>query len=131
MAVTLTEQGLDIDGKAVPVYSGSVHYWRLEREQWPLILEKVQSLGFGMIETYIPWSIHETAPGVFDWGTHDPRKDFEAFCQLCEATGLYLMVRPGPLIKAELTEFGFFDWVLLNLQVQAHNALGTLRIDAA
>ncbi|HEY7122585.1 MAG TPA: beta-galactosidase [Ktedonobacterales bacterium] len=131
MAVTLTEQGLDIDGKAVPVYSGSVHYWRLEREQWPLILDKVQSLGFGMIETYIPWSVHETAPGVFDWGASDPRKDFEAFCQLCEASGLYLMVRPGPLINAELTDFGFPEWVLLDPQIQAHNALGTLHLDAA
>lgn len=131
MAVTLTERGLDIDGKSVPVYSGSVHYWRLERDLWPLILDQVRSLGFGMIETYIPWSVHETEPGVFDWGTIDPRKDFEAFCRLCEACGLYLMVRPGPLINAELTDFGFPNWVLLDPEVQAHTAVGSLHIDAA
>ena len=27
-----------------------------------------------MIETYVPWSVHETAPGVFDWGVGDPRE---------------------------------------------------------
>lgn len=131
MAVTLTERGLAIDGKSVPVYSGAVHYWRLERERWPLILDRVQSLGFGMIETYIPWSVHEVAPGAFDWGTIDPRKDVDAFCQLCEARGLYLLVRPGPLINAELTDFGFPEWVLLDPQAQARTAVGSLHLDAA
>ncbi len=131
MAVTLTERGLDIDGKAVSVYSGTVHYWRLERERWSLILDRVQALGFNMIETYVPWSTHETSPGVFDWGTVDCRKDFEAFCEACEAHGIYLMVRPGPLINAELTDFGFPAWVLLDPEVQAHTALGSLHIDAA
>ncbi|HEV8194052.1 MAG TPA: beta-galactosidase [Ktedonobacterales bacterium] len=131
MAVTLTERGLDIDGKSVPVYSGSVHYWRLERERWPLILDRVQSLGFNMIETYIPWSVHETSRGVFDWGSIDLRKDVEAFCQLCESCGIYLMVRPGPLINAELTDFGFPEWVLLDPAVQARTAVGSLHIDAA
>ena len=131
MPVTLTERGLDIDGRSVPVYSGSVHYWRLERDLWPLILDRVQALGFGMIETYIPWSIHEIAPGLFDWGTIDPRKDVEAFCQLCEARGLYLLVRPGPLINAELTDFGFPEWVLLDPEVQAHTSVGSLHLDEA
>ncbi len=131
MTVTLTEHGLAIDGQSVPVYSGSVHYWRLERDLWPLILDRVQALGFGMVETYIPWSVHEIAPGDFDWGSLDPRKDFEAFCQLCEARGLYLLVRPGPLINAEMTDFGFPEWVLLDPEVQAQTALGSLHIDAA
>ncbi len=131
MPVTLTERGLDIDGKSVPVYSGSLHYWRIARERWPLVLDRVQALGFGMIETYIPWSVHEIAPGEFDWGTIDPRKDVEAFCQLCEARGLYLLVRPGPLINAELTDFGFPEWVLLDPEVQAHTAVGSLHLDAA
>lgn len=131
MSVSLTDHGLDIDGKLVPVYSGSVHYWRLERERWPLILDRVQALGFGMIETYIPWSVHETAPGVFDWGIGDPRKAFEVFCQICEARGLYLLVRPGPLINAELTDFGFPEWVLLDPAVQARTAVGSLHLDAA
>ncbi|HEV2579827.1 MAG TPA: beta-galactosidase [Ktedonobacteraceae bacterium] len=131
MTVTLTEQGLEIDEQRVPVYSGSVHYWRLERDKWPVILDQVQSLGFGMVETYIPWSVHEIAPGTFDWGSVDPRKDIEAFCQLCEARGLYLMVRPGPLINAEMTDFGFPEWVLLDPEVQAHTAVGSIHLDAA
>src|SRR5690349_818369 len=129
--VRVGERGLLVGDEEVPVYSGAVHYWRLERDQWGHILDQVQQLGFNMIETYIPWSVHEIAPGVFDWGTSDPRKDVEAFCQLCEARGLYLLVRPGPLINAELTDFGFPEWVLLDPDVQARTAVGSLHLDAA
>ncbi|HET8843975.1 MAG TPA: beta-galactosidase, partial [Ktedonobacteraceae bacterium] len=131
MTVQLTDTGLSIDGQEVPIYSGSVHYWRLERDLWPQILDRVQELGFGVIETYIPWSVHEIAPGSFDWGEQDNRKDVEAFMSLCEERGLWLLVRPGPLINAELTDFGFPEWVLLDPAVQSHSAAGSLHLDAA
>lgn len=131
MPVALTSEGLLIDGRVVPVYSGAVHYWRLERALWPAILDQVAALGFGMVETYIPWSVHETTPGAYDWGQGDDRKDVEAFMRLCEERGLWLMVRPGPLINAELTDFGFPEWVLLDPAAQSRTALGTLHLDAA
>jgi len=131
VTVTLTDSGLSIAGKEIAVYSGAVHYWRLERHLWPQILDRVQELGFEMIETYVPWSVHEIAPGRFDWGTTDERKDIEAFIRLCEQRGLWLLVRPGPLINAELTYFGFPDWVLLDPEVQARTSVGSLHLDAA
>ncbi|HSD85020.1 MAG TPA: beta-galactosidase [Anaerolineae bacterium] len=130
MTVTLTATGLEIEGHHVPVYSGTIHYWRLERDRWALILDRAKELGFNMIETYIPWSIHEIHPGYFDWGQDDPRKDVEAFMKLCEEKGLWLLVRPGPLINAELTDFGFPEWVLLDPDVQARTAVGGLHLDA-
>jgi beta-galactosidase len=129
--VEVTETGLLVEGTHVPVYSGAVHYWRLERERWPSILDRVKSLGFGMVETYIPWSVHEPSPGVFDWGEVDPRKNVEAFMRLCEERGMWLLVRPGPLINAELTDFGFPEWVLMDPCVQSCTALDTVHLDAA
>ena len=131
MSVSLTDNGLLIDGREVPVYSGTINYWRLARERWAAILDQAQALGFGMVETYIPWSVHETAPGEYDWGQHDARKDVEAFMRLCDERGMWLLVRPGPLINAELTDFGFPEWVLLDPAVQAHTAVGSLHLDAA
>lgn len=130
-SVALTPGGLHVADREVPVYSGTVHYWRLERDKWPVILDQVKALGFAMIETYIPWSVHETRPGHFDWGSTDPRKDVDAFMRLCEERGLWLLVRPGPLINAELTDFGFPEWVLLDPEVQARTALDTIHLDAA
>jgi beta-galactosidase len=43
---------------------------------------------------------------------------------------LWLLVRPGPLINAELTDFGFPEWVLLDPDVQAKTAVGGLHLDA-
>jgi len=131
VAVTLTTNGLAIAGQEVPVYSGSVHYWRLERSLWPTILDQVLALGFTMIETYIPWSIHETSPGHYDWGQEDERKNIEAFMRLCEERGIWLIARPGPLINAELTNFGFPTWVLYNPEVQARTAVDSPHLDAA
>jgi beta-galactosidase len=131
VGVSLTDRGLRIGDEDVPVYSGSVHYWRLERDRWPMILDRVVELGFRMIETYIPWSIHEIAPGEYDWGQIDPRKDIEGFMRLCEERGIWLQVRPGPLINAELTYFGFPEWVVLDPAVQAKSASGSLHIDSA
>jgi beta-galactosidase len=130
-AVSLSERGLLIHGREVPVYSGAVHYWRLERARWPMILDRVKELGFNIVETYIPWSVHETAPGAYDWGQQDPRKDLEAFMRMCEERGLWLIVRPGPLINAELTDFGFPEWLLLDAEVQARTAQDTIHLDAA
>ena len=43
MAVTLADTGLQIGDQIVPVYSGTVHYWRLERALWPDILDRSDS----------------------------------------------------------------------------------------
>jgi beta-galactosidase len=129
--VTLTSQGLNVNGATVPVYSGTVHYWRHAREAWSHILDQCKALGFNMIETYLPWGIHEIKRGEFDFGAHDPRKDVEAFMALCEAKGLWLLARPGPLINAELTDFGFPGWVLMDSDVQARTAVGSIHFDAA
>ncbi len=131
MSVALTADGLRIADASVPVYSGTLHYWRLERALWPQILDQVQALGFRMVETYIPWSVHEIAPGEFDWGQIDERKDIEGFIELCAERGLWLIVRPGPLINAELTDFGFPEWILLDPAMQAHTAQDTLHYSLA
>jgi len=129
--VRLISNGLNVNGVFVPVYSGTVHYWRHERALWPHILDQCKALGFNMIETYMPWGIHETARGQLDFGAHDRRKDLEVFIRLCEEKGLWLLARPGPLINAELTDFGFPEWVLMDPAVQAQTAVGSIHFDAA
>ncbi len=122
MDVKVTPQGLLVGDELVPVYSGSVHYWRLERDLWGPILDNVKGMGFGVICTYIPWSVHEIQRGEFDFGQIDPRKDIDAFLSTCQEKGLKALVRPGPHINAEITRFGFPERIIMDPEIQARTA---------
>ncbi|RJO74368.1 MAG: hypothetical protein C4523_00870 [Myxococcales bacterium] len=105
--LALTQAGIGIDGRLIPFLSGSCHYWRLERERWPLILERFAGLGLPILQTYVPWSVHEQTRGEFDFGERTPNNDLPRFLELCRRRGLYVFLRPGPHINAELTYFGY------------------------
>src|SRR5882724_5789399 len=106
MPIKVRYNGLEVDGNLVHLVSGSVHYWRLDPEKWEAILGQVKGLGFHVIEVQVPWSVHELAPGEFDFGKLDPAKNLERFLSLAEEKGLKLFVSPGPLLNAELPDFG-------------------------
>ena len=93
--------GLYIDEERVSLYSGAVHYWRLEHDKWEEILDKVKGMRFAAITSYIPWEIHEVQKGVFDFGSIDQRKDIDDFLTLCEKKGV-----PSFLVVIEF-ELGF------------------------
>jgi beta-galactosidase len=117
-----------IDSYCIPIYGAAVHYWRLEREKWSEILDKVKEMGFTTIETYIPWEIHELEDGKFDFGELDARKDIDAFLKLCEEKGFKVIVRPGPQINSELPYFGYPKRVLDNPAYHMKTPYGTSAI---
>lgn len=100
-------QRLFLDGEPLSMFSGSYQYWRIEPRLWSDILEKVKGMGFGVIETYIPWSVHEVERGHFEFGRTDPQRDLPRFLELCGKAGVKVLARPGPHINAELTYFGY------------------------
>lgn len=105
--IRLSKSGLRVGEKSIPFMSGSFHYWRHERSKWQLILDNFMDLGFFIIQTYVPWSVHETSPGQFDFGEFSPNKDLPAFLELCQKSGIFVLLRPGPHINAEITYFGY------------------------
>lgn len=117
--VEFTNKGIRIGGKETGLYSGSIHYWRHAKKDWEKILDSAAGMGFQILETYIPWSVHEVEEGVYDFGSIDESKDLEGFLQLCERKGKYLIVRPGPHINAELSLFGYPRFLLEEEGVQA------------
>lgn len=121
----LTRSGLLLGSRTVPLLAGSVHYWRLPREMWRLALTRVKELGLRLVDTYAPWSVHETHPGEFDFGQHDARLDLEAFLKLAEELELFSIIRPGPHINAELTHFGIPERIVWDTDCQARSASGT------
>lgn len=120
----LGARALQLGPQQVPLYSGAVHYFRLKPNTWRAALEALRSLGLNMVETYVPWGVHELRDGSYDFGQYDPQKDLGAFLDLAHALGMYAFVRPGPNINAELTYFGLPRRVVFDEACQARSARG-------
>ena len=120
----LAPGGIRLGDEVVPLFAGSVHYWRLDPAAWRPALDAVKRLGFRLVDTYVPWGVHEVAPGDFDFGRRDPRLDVKRFVTLAEKVGLHAIVRPGPHINAELTFFGLPERVVWEPEYQAKSPRG-------
>jgi beta-galactosidase len=99
-----------------------MHYWRVPPAQWVPCLRAIHSLGLTLVETYVPWRVHAPEAGTHLW---TGERDLARFLDAAWAQGLSVVLRPGPNINAELTSFGFPDWVLADPQCQARTAHGS------
>ena len=98
-----------LDGKALKIISGSIHYFRVPREYWHDRLCKLKALGCNCVETYVPWNLHEPKPGQFDFSGN---LDIAAFLRQAQDLGLLAIVRPSPYICAEWEFGGLPAWLL-------------------
>lgn len=105
--------------EVLPLWAGAMHYWRHAPEQWGPCLDAMKAMGLRIVDTYIPWGVHETTQGTFDFGEKYARLDVARFMQLCQQRGLYVIARPGPHINAELTYFGLPERVVWDRDCQA------------
>jgi len=118
--VSLVRGGLRLAGvpTTLPLRSGAVHYWRLDRSAWRPALTALAAMETPIVETYVPWAVHETSddPPRFSF---EGNLDVAAFLREAQALGLRAIVRPGPHVNAELTDFGIPERVLWNADCQA------------
>ena len=120
ISVQVHPHGLELaDGKVLPLWAGAMHYWRHAPEKWAPCLDAMRAMGLRVVDTYVPWGVHETAHGTFDFGERYARLDVARFLRLAEERGLYVIVRPGPHINAELTYFGLPERVVWDRECQA------------
>jgi beta-galactosidase len=119
--VRLRRDGLELGDRVVPLLAGSLHYYGVEPSAWRTALARLKELGFRLVDTYVPWSVHEVAPGRFDFGAGSPRRDVTRFLRVAEELGLYAIVRPGPHVNAELTLFGIPERVIWEPACQARS----------
>lgn len=105
--------------EVVPLWAGAMHYWRHAPEDWGPCLDAMKAMGLRILDTYVPWGVHEIAHGRFDFGEHYARLDVARFVRLAGERGLYVIARPGPHINAELTYFGLPERVVWDRECQA------------
>jgi beta-galactosidase len=108
--------------RRLPFYAGAMHYWRVEPAHWARCLHVIHDLGLTLVETYVPWRVHEPRPGERAW---QRERDLARFLEAAHAAGLGVVLRPGPHVNAELTSFGMPDHVLADPACQARTAAGT------
>ncbi len=109
--IIIKENDFYINGKKEKLYCGSIHYFRVFKEQWRDRLYKLKCLGFNTVETYCPWNLHEKREGVFNF---DGMLDLEQFIKVATELELYIIVRPGPYICSECDFGGLPSWLLKN-----------------
>lgn len=110
--IGVTHAGLLIDGQAVPLLAGALHYFRIPKAHWRDALLGMRDLGLRFVDIYTPWAVHETEPGQYDFGQQDERKDLAALLSLADSLEMRVILRPGPHINAELTRFGIPQWIV-------------------
>ncbi len=120
----LVPEGVEAGGEVVPLWVGAAHYFRLDPRSWRPALARLRDVGFRFVDTYVPWGVHETAPGEADFGARDPRLDVAAFLRIAHDEGLLAIVRPGPHVNAELTWFGLPERIVWDADCQARSPRG-------
>jgi beta-galactosidase len=118
------DRGLVVEGAALrrlAFYAGAMHYWRVDPARWARCLGALRDLGLTLVESYVPWRVHEPVAGRVSW---DRERDLARFLEAAHAAGLGVVLRPGPHINAELTSFGMPDHVLADPACQARGHTG-------
>jgi len=104
----VVDDGFVLDGESFRVLAGAIHYFRVPRGYWTDRIHKARLMGLNTIETYVPWNLHQPAPG--EWRV-DAGLDLGAFLDATAAEGMHAIVRPGPYICAEFDGGGLPGWL--------------------
>ncbi|HXR74239.1 beta-galactosidase [Actinocrinis sp.] len=107
--VSFDKYSLLVDGRRTALWSGEVHPFRLPSPSlWTDVLQKLRANGYNAISIYVNWSYHSPAAGVYDF---TGVRDLGQFLAAAAQAGLFVTVRPGPYINAEVDAGGFPGWM--------------------
>lgn len=110
--ISIDKKQIYINGKSKLILSGEIHYYRLKKEYWQKALDNLKEAGCNCVATYIPWICHEYKENDFDFtGKYHEENDIVSFLKLVKENDLFLIVRPGPFVMAEMKNEGIPYWV--------------------
>src|SRR3954470_827765 len=107
--VTFDKYSLKVDNQRVYLWSGEIHPYRLPSpDLWRDVLQKMKANGYNGVSIYVDWGYHSPKPGVYDFSGV---RDLDRFFDIANELGIYVIVRPGPYINAEVDAGGFPGWL--------------------
>jgi beta-galactosidase GanA len=108
--ITWDAHSLKIDEARVFVWGGEMHPFRLPSPGlWRDVLEKMKASGYNTVAFYFDWGYHTPKQGVYDFSGV---RDMDRLLRTANEVGLYVIVRPGPYMNAEVTRGGFPSWLV-------------------
>lgn len=110
-----------MNGKPLVLISGAIHYFRIPKQYWHDRLMKAKAMGLNVVETYVPWNLHESEPGKFDFSGN---LDLKSFVLLAQDIGMLVIVRPGPYICSEWEFGGLPSWLLADKDMRVRTMNG-------
>jgi hypothetical protein len=98
-----------VDGRRLVLWSGEMHPFRLPSPSlWRDVLQKMRAHGHNAVSVRVSWNYHSPAPGQYDF---TGIRDLNLFLGMATETGLYVILRPGPHIGADVDGGGFPGWL--------------------
>ena len=111
-----------LDGQPFQIRSGEMHPARIPVEYWRHRIQLAKAMGLNTISLYVMWNYVEVREGVFDFGSE--RRNISAFIRLCQAEGMWVLLRPGPYVCGEWDLGGIPSYLLRYPDIK-------LRVDSA
>jgi hypothetical protein len=88
--------------------SGAVHYFRSTPKLWPELMRQSRDAGLNAVETITFWGGHEPERGQYNFSG---RFNLRLWCEIAQAHGLGVILRPGPYTCGEINYGGFPAWL--------------------
>ena len=100
------------DDEPILILAGEIHYFRLDPLTWKSHLLTLKESGCNTVSTYVPWLMHQELEDKLDLdGIYNPRLNLPLFLKLASELELFVFLRPGPFIMAELKNEGIPYWI--------------------
>lgn len=133
--ITFDKNSLIVDGKRVFVRSGAFHYFRtpgveLAKDRFM----KLKAAGYNTVDIYLNANYHSHDEGQYDFVGRDcypaehnfgEIKNIKKVLEAAKEVGLFVIIRPGPFINAEVNAGGLPYWVLKKKGVIPRNRIGS------
>jgi len=105
----LTGGNFVLDGAPFRLVAGEMHLPRVLPEFWDQRIKQARAMGLNAVSLYVMWNQLEPKEGQFNFeGFNDVRR----VVQLCQANGMWVVLRPGPFVCAEFEFGGLPAWLL-------------------
>ncbi|MFO0875534.1 MAG: beta-galactosidase [Phycisphaerales bacterium] len=107
-SVSYDGQSFQFNGRRIWLCGASLPYALVPTQEWKPAIASIAEAGFNIVETSVPWLLHEPRPGRFDF---KEGLDLRRFVELCGDAGLRVLLRAGPYIGGTIDGGGLPPWL--------------------